>query len=129
MGIYTSSMLIALNRPCLIRAESIFEGIVMKDKTEIIVLDNWKVVKVNSLNWQVFELKEVGKPVGDDMPSREGELAWYSHEAYFATPAYAVLYIWNHCADNLGKQTIKSFVAEMGKMADTIIRQVGKAKI
>ena len=53
------------------------------EKTEIIV-GAWKVKRIDSTNWQVFELREIGK-AKPGTKSREGETDWVGLPAYYAT--------------------------------------------
>lgn len=57
-------------------------------KTEIIVTDRLKVVKVDSLNWQIFEYREI-----EDRPGakRAGERDWCGLPCYFSSLKYAML--------------------------------------
>ena len=58
------------------------------EKTEIIV-GVWKVKRTDSTNWQIFELREIGK-AKPGTKSREGETDWIGLPAYYATPLPAL---------------------------------------
>ena len=59
------------------------------EKPEIVIGD-FKVRKIDAMNWQVFERREL-KAGRADVKSREGEIDWVALPAYFGTlkPAIA----------------------------------------
>ena len=59
-----------------------------KEKTAVIV-GNWKFVKMDPLNWQLFEHAEVEKG------PRKGELDWVKRPNYFGDLANAIVYARN----------------------------------
>lgn len=67
-------------------------------RTEIIVNERFKIVHVDSLNWQVFEFREI-KDKGST--TRAGESDWIALPAFFGYPEHAIEWIARkHYADS-----------------------------
>lgn len=54
------------------------------EKTEIIIGD-LKIVKVDRLNWQIFECREIKKQNNPNFKNREGETDWMALPVFFGT--------------------------------------------
>lgn len=54
------------------------------DKTEIIIGD-MMIKRIDSLNWQLFERREIKKQNNPNFKSREGEIDWIPIQAFFGT--------------------------------------------
>ena len=61
------------------------------EKQEIVIDDTLKVVHVDSMNWQLFEKKEITRDNRRGGKSRVGEVDWMPLPAFFGTlrPALA----------------------------------------
>jgi len=100
----------------------------MKERTEIVVNDEWKIVRADALNWQVFQKREIGKsnnPRGGR--NRAGEVDWVGLQAFFANPESAACYVFKHMGDNAGKRTLREFINFMRDAEQEVLEGVGKA--
>ena len=70
--------------------KSILKGVSKMAKPEIVIGD-LKIVRIDSLNWQVYELREVGKAHRGNS-NREGETDWMPLPAFFGTIKSALKY-------------------------------------
>lgn len=82
----------------------------MKTRTEITMSERFKVVRVDSLNWQVFEKKKLKKQNNPNLKNREGEIDWVKLPAFFGTLDGAARYVLEHSVDKLGKVEIKQLI-------------------
>lgn len=57
-------------------------------KTEIIINDRYKVVRIDSQNWQIFEYREIKER---HKAKRAGETDWCGLPCYFGNLKYALL--------------------------------------
>lgn len=96
----------------------------MAEKTEIIVNDEWKIVKADSMNWQVHQKREIGKSNNPNGKSREGEVDWVALPAFFGKPDGAARYVYDHMGDNAGKRTLREFIRLMESARDEITKAV-----
>ena len=89
------------------------------NKTAITV-GNWRFKRIDSLNWQVFERREVlaGK--------RKGEVDWTSRPSYFGELVNAVQFARNREFDRKGD--FESFDAVLGEMRAIDARFVRELK-
>ena len=97
-------------------------------KTEIIVNDNWKIVKMDSLNWQVHEKRLIGKPSKASSKSREGKVDWIGLPAFFCKPDLAARYVYDHIGDNEDKKMLREFIELMRSGRDEIVEAMGKSE-
>ena len=97
----------------------------MAEKTEIIVNDEWKIVKADSMNWQVHQKREIGKSNNPNGKSREGEVDWVALPAFFGKPDGAARYVYDHMGDSAGKKTLREFIKLMASARDEIAKAVG----
>ena len=91
----------------------------MKDRTEIVVNDEWMVVKMDALNWRVRQKREItnGK--------RAGEVDWVDLDAFFPRPELAARYVYDHMGGNEGKKGLRDFIKAMNANRDAILKAVG----
>ena len=97
----------------------------MAEKTEITINDEWKMVHVDSMNWQVFQKREMGKSNNPNLNHRAGEVDWVALPAFFGKPDGAARYVLDHMGDNAGKKTLREFVNLMKAARDEITKAVG----
>lgn len=97
------------------------------EKTEIIIGD-LKIVKVDKLNWQIFELREIKKQINPNCKSREGETDWMPHQAFFGTlkPALVKAKEINR-GRNIPTGDLNAAIAAIEKADADFIKQVDKA--
>ncbi|MBR3158429.1 MAG: hypothetical protein IKF14_05235 [Atopobiaceae bacterium] len=91
-------------------------------KTEIVVNDEWKIVKIDACNWQVFNKREIGKPIKKDVKSRAGEVDWVALPAFFGRPDGAARYVFDHMGDKAGKKTLREFINLMKSSRDEVTK-------
>ena len=96
------------------------------DRTEILFNDDWKVVRIDSMNWQVQNRREIGKGK-PGTESREGCVDWVALPAYFGSVAAAAGYVFDHIGDKVGKKTAKEFSEFMAKEREKLVKAVKKA--
>lgn len=90
-------------------------------KTEI-VLDDWKLVRVDQMNWQVFERREV-KP--KDGPPR---VDWVGLPAFFGDIGHAARYMLQRAFGGSGYVgDLAGAVEEFGRIADNLEKSVTRA--
>lgn len=97
----------------------------MAEKTEIVVNDEWKIVKADSMNWQVHQKREIKKSNNPNVKSRAGEVDWVALLAFFGKPDGAARYVYDHMGDNAGKRTLREFIRLMESARDEITKAVG----
>ena len=98
-------------------------------RTEI-ELGKWKVKRIDRLNWQVFELREVkqegrGKGAGTN---RKGETDWMACPAFFAKPEHALEWIYDQKAADMGlRKSLKDAVAQMRCIRTQLVNELREA--
>lgn len=97
------------------------------EKTEIIVNDDWKIVHIDSMNWQVFNRREIQENKNPAKNKRAGEVDWVGLQAFFANPESAACYVFRHMGDNAGKRTLREFIDFMRDAEQEVLDGVGKA--
>lgn len=98
----------------------------MAEKTEIIINDTWKIVHIDSMNWQVHQKREVKESPDPTKNKRVGEFAWMPMPAFFAKVDAAAQYVYDHMGDGAGRKTLREFMRLMEKSRDEITKAVGK---
>lgn len=98
------------------------------DRTEIIVNGEWKIVRIDSCNWQVFNKREIGKSNNRGGKSRAGEVDWVGLPAFFSSPDVAACYVYNHMGDRAGRKELREFVELMESARDEIIAAFASAE-
>lgn len=99
------------------------------EKTEITV-GRWKVKRVDSMNWQVFELREIkhegrGKGAG---ANRKGEVDWMACPAFFAHLEYALEWIYERETADMGaRRDLKDAVKQMRAIKTELVGAVRAA--
>ena len=99
------------------------------DKKEIIVGD-FKIKRIDSLSWQVFERREIGKSNNPNTKSREGEVDWVGLPAYFGTlvPALVKAKELNR-NDKMASGELKDAIASIEKADEEFLEAVKKAVV
>lgn len=94
------------------------------EKTEITV-GRWKVKRIDSMNWQVFELREVKDRPG---AKRAGETAWMACPAYFAHLEYALEWVYERETADMGvRRDLKDAVKQMRAIKTELVNAVRAA--
>lgn len=75
-----------------------------KPKTEVIINDSYKIVRYDSLNWQVYKWREIGKAVDKDKQSREGESDWMPTGRFYGSLVPALRWIAEECIADSGEK-------------------------
>ncbi len=89
-------------------------------KTEIIVNDRYKVVRVDSMNWQIFEYREIKDRA---KAKRAGELDWIGLPYFFGDLKYALIRLLNlNVATSGESMTLDEAVSRI----EAIERQIAK---
>ena len=96
------------------------------ERTEIQLHDNWKVVRIDSMNWQVFQLREIKESHKPDTKSRAGEIDWVGLPAYFGTVAAAAGFVYDKLPDAAGKKNIKQLMDFMKREREKMVKAVEK---
>lgn len=98
-------------------------------KTEVMLHDEWKAVRIDSMSWQVYQLREIKASGNPDSRKRAGEVDWVALPAYFGNVAAAAGYVHDHLGDKAGKKSLAEFVEfmrkERKKVVDTVRKEVG----
>ena len=95
-------------------------------KTEIIITDRLKAVKVDSLNWQIFEYREI-----EDKPNakRAGERDWCGLPCYFGSLKYAMLRLLDVDIATSGESmTLEDAIKRIERCERKIAKAVADAK-
>lgn len=98
-----------------------------KPKTEIVVNEQYKIVRVDSLNWQVFEYKQLKAPKNPNMPSREGEYDWVALQKFFGQLSPALRWLAEQQVDNGEKMTLQEAVSTIETSNLKLMRDIEKA--
>lgn len=98
-----------------------------KAKTEIVVTERFKVVHVDSLNWQVFEYKQLKAPKNPSIPSREGEHDWVPLQKFFGQLSPALRWIAEQQVNNGEKMTLQEAVSMIETSNLKLLRDIEKA--
>lgn len=72
-----------------------------KPKTEIIINDQWKVVRQDALNWQVYQWREIKET---HKTTRAGEFDWVGTGHYFGQLSPALRWIADEQINDSGEQ-------------------------
>lgn len=105
-----------------------------KQPTEIIINDTFKVVRINNLNWQVFEYKELKAPRNPALANREGEFDWVAMPNYFGQLAPALRWIAEEQINNSGEkydlmQAVSAIETSNLKLANDIRKALKNASV
>lgn len=93
-------------------------------RTEI-ELGKWKVKRIDRLNWQVFELREIKDKPG---AKRAGEVDWVGCPAFFAKPEHALEWIYDHETADMGvRKSLKDAVAQMRCIRTQLVNELREA--
>ena len=95
------------------------------ERTEIQLHDDWKVVKIDSMNWQVCQLREI-KENNNPKAKRAGEVDWVAMPNYFGTVQDAAGFVHDHLADKAGRKNLEEFTAFMAKERKKVVDAVRK---
>jgi len=100
----------------------------MSEKKEI-VAGRWKFKRIDSLSWQVFELREVGENNDPTKNRRAGETAWMALPAYFGTllPAIVKAKELNRERELPESSELSSAVKAIKKADDKFLAEIKKA--
>lgn len=96
------------------------------ERTEIQLHDEWKVVRIDSMNWQVFQLREIKESNKPGVKKRGGEIDWVALPAYFGTVAAAAGYVYDKLEDKAGKKNIKQLMDFMKREREKMVKAVEK---
>lgn len=104
-----------------------------KQRTEIVINDEWKVVRENELNWQVYQWREIQKAPGGT-ESRAGEFKWYASGHYFGQLAPALRWIAEEQINNSGEkydlmQAVSAIETSNLKLASDIRKALKNASV
>lgn len=98
------------------------------ERTEIMLHDEWKAVRIDSLSWQVFQLREIKESRKPGVKKRGGEVDWVALPAYFGSLPAAAGYVFDRLPDKAGKKNIKELIdfltAERAKMLKAVEKAV-----
>lgn len=96
----------------------------MECKTEILLNERFKTVKVDELNWTIYELRTI-KQTGTT--KRGGTVDWIQLPNYFAALDNAVLFVARRLQDNHQKQTLEEAVKAIQSSNAQLAKDVRKA--
>jgi len=97
------------------------------DRTEILLHDDWKVVRIDSMNWQVHQLREIKENSDPKKNKRAGEVDWVAMPNYFGTVQDAAGFVHDRLADKAGKKNLEEFTTFMAKERKKVVDAVRKA--
>jgi len=93
-------------------------------KTEI-TFGRWKVKRIDSLNWQVFEWREIKE---SSKTKRGGETDWMAHPAYFSKLENALEWVYDKETEDMGiKKSLKTAVAQMRTIKTQLMADIRDA--
>ena len=93
-------------------------------RTEI-ELGKWKVKRIDRMNWQVFELREIKDKPG---AKRAGEVDWVGCPAFFAKPEHAFEWIYDQETVDMGlRKSLKDAVSQMRAIRTQLVNEIRKA--
>lgn len=100
------------------------------ERTEIMLHDEWKAVRIDSLSWQVFQLREIKESRKPGVRKRGGYVDWVALPAYFGSLPAAAGYVFDRLPDKAGRKTVKELIEymerERGKMLEAVRKAVGE---
>lgn len=96
----------------------------MERKTEILLNERFKAVKVDELNWTIYELRTI-KQTGTT--KRGGTVDWIQLPNYFVALDNAVLFVARRLQDNHQKQTLEEAVKAIQSSNAQLAKDVRKA--
>ena len=92
-----------------------------------IVIGDFMVKRVDSMNWQVFERREL-KAGRADRRSREGEVDWVGLPAFYGTLAPAVAKVRSiHAERGIETGSLDDALARMAELDAEFMKTLGKA--
>ena len=94
------------------------------NKTEIAIGERFKVVKYDTLNWTIYELREIEQKGNT---ARGGTIDWVKLPNYFAQLDKAIMFIANQLTDNHQKQTLEEAVKAIQSSNAQLAKDVRKA--
>lgn len=93
------------------------------ERTEI-EFGQWRVKRIDSMNWQVFQLREVK---ANHNAKRAGETDWMACPAYFGKLEYALEWCFDHEADDMGRRELKDAVRQLRAIKSEFLRELKEA--
>lgn len=94
------------------------------ERTEILLHDEWKVVRIDSMNWQVHQLREIKETKKPGVKKRAGEIGWVALPAYFGSLPAAAGYVYDKLPDKAGKRNVKQLINFMKSEREKVMRAV-----
>lgn len=92
------------------------------DRAEIVVSERYKVVRIDSLNWQVFEFREIKNK------QRAGQKDWVALPRFYGKLTDALAGIARHGnSDACGSMTLDEAVRAIEKSNERLAREIEKA--
>ena len=89
-----------------------------------IELGKWKVKRLNELNWQVYELREIKD---GPMSKRGGETDWVKCDAYFGKLENAIEWVYDRETGEMGRKTLKGAIAQMRRIRTQLANEIREA--
>lgn len=97
-------------------------------KTEIIVSDRYKVVRIDSMNWQIFEYRKIKESLNAEQSKRAGEYDWCAMPIYYGNLKYALLRLIDlDVATDGESMTLEQAVRHIRQVERNIVKAVEKA--
>lgn len=93
------------------------------ERTEI-EFGQWRVKRIDSMNWQVFQLREVK---AKHNAKRAGETDWMACPAYFGKLEHALEWCFDHEDDDIGKRGLKDAVRQLRAKRTEFMRAMEEA--
>jgi len=90
------------------------------ERTEI-EFGRWRVKRIDSMNWQVFQLREVK---ANHNAKRAGETDWMACPAYFGKLEYALEWCLDREADDMGRRELKDAVRQLRAIKSEFLREL-----
>lgn len=95
-------------------------------KATILIGDRWKVVRYDTLNWQLYEKREI-KAKGKALEvGSAGKVDWRPLQKFYSTPEGAAAYIVDHCTAGDDVQTLTEFMQSRTEEVRRLAKAVKK---
>lgn len=93
-------------------------------KTTIQVGDNWRIVRADALNWQIYQRREIGHSHrGTD---RAGTVDWVPLQRFYSRPELAARYILDHSTDGADVVSLNEFMQLIDTTGKKLARSIAK---
>ena len=96
-------------------------------RTEISVNERFKIVRSDTLNWQVFEFKTLKKQNNPNLKNREGKSDWVPLPSYFSNVENAISWIARKLEDNGEASTLEEYVKAIKASHRKLARELADA--